>query len=57
GLLGDLQTVKTYGAWLQAFAMTGLAVVLSGIVLALYTIAQVLRFQHSRIAELAQGAE
>jgi hypothetical protein len=57
GLLGDLQTVKTYGAWLQAFAMTGLAVVLSGIVLALYTIAQVLRFQHSRIAEMAQGAE
>ncbi len=57
GLLGDFQTVKTYGAWLQAFAMTGLAVVLSGIVLALYTIAQVLRFQHSRIAELAQGAE
>ncbi len=57
GLLGDLQTVKTYGAWLQAFAMTGLALVLSGIVLALYTIAQVLRFQHSRIAELARGAE
>ncbi len=57
GLLDDLQTVKTYGAWLQAAAMTGLAVVLSGIVLALYTIAQVLRFQHTRIAELARGAE
>ena len=57
GLLGDLQTVQTYGAWLQALAMTGLAVVLTGIVLALYTIAQVLRFQHSRIAEMAQGAE
>jgi hypothetical protein len=57
GLLGDLQTVKTYGAWLQGFAMTGLGLVLTGIVLALYTIAQVLRFQHSRIAELAEGAE
>ncbi len=57
GLLGDFQTVKTYGAWLQAFAMVGLAVVLSGVVLALYTIAQVLRFQHGRIAELAEGAE
>lgn len=57
GLLGDLQTVKTYGAWLQAFALSGLALVLSGIVLALYTIAQVLRFQHSRIAEMAEGAE
>ncbi len=57
GLLGDLQTVKTYGAWLQAFALSGLALVLSGIVLALYTIAQVLRFQHSRIAEMAEGTE
>lgn len=37
-LLDDFQTVKTYGAWLQAFAFTGLALVLSGIVLALYTI-------------------
>jgi hypothetical protein len=57
GLLGDFQTVQTYGAWLQAFAMTGLALVLSGIVLALYTIAQVLRFQHDRVRELAEGAE
>ncbi len=57
-LLGDFQTVQTYGAWLQAFAFTGLlALVLSGIVLALYTISQVLRFQHGRIAELAKGAE
>ena len=56
-LLGDLQTVKTYGAWLQAFAFTGLALVLSGIVLALYTIAQALRFQHGRIAAMARGAE
>ncbi len=57
GLLDDLQTVKTYGAWLQAAAITGLGIVLSGIVLALYTIAQVLRFQHTRIAEIAQGAD
>ncbi len=57
GLLDDFQTVQTFGTWLQAAAITGLGVVLSGIVLALYTIAQVLRFQHSRIAELAQGAE
>jgi hypothetical protein len=57
GLLSDFQEVMTFGAWLQAFAFTGLALVLSGIVLALYTIAQVLRFQHTRIAELAQGAE
>ena len=56
-LLSDLQEVKTFDAWLQAFAFTGLAIVLSGIVLALYTISQVLRFQHTRIAELARGAE
>ena len=57
GLLEDFQTVKTFGAWLQTFAFAGLALVLSGIVLALYTIAQVLRFQHERIAQLAEGAE
>ena len=57
GLLGDFQDVKTFGAWLQAFAFTGLALVLSGIVLALYTISQALRFQHGRIAQMARGAE
>ena len=57
GLLDDFQTVKTFGTWLQAFAFAGLALVLSGIVLALYTITQVLRFQHERIAQLAEGAE
>ena len=57
GLLGHFQDVQTFTAWLQAFAFTGLALVLSGIVLALYTIAQVLRFQHGRIAEMARGAE
>ena len=57
GLLDDFQTVKTFAAWLQSFAFVGLALVLSGIVLALYTIAQALRFQHERIAQLAEGAE
>ena len=56
-LLDDFQTVKTFAAWLQSLAFVGLALVLSGIVLALYTIAQVLRFQHERIAQLAEGAE
>ena len=57
GLLNDFQTVQTFAAWLQTFAFAGLALVLSGIVLALYTIAQVLRFQHERVAQLAEGAE
>ena len=56
-LLGDFQDEKTFGAWLQTFAFTGLALVLSGIVLALYTISQALRFQHGRIAQMARGAE
>ena len=56
-LLSDFQEVKTFDAWLQAFAFTGLAMVLSGIVLALYTISQALRFQHGRIAQMARGAE
>ncbi len=57
GLLGDLQDVQTFTAWLQAFAFTGLALVLSAIVLALYTISLALRFQHGRIAQMARGAE
>lgn len=57
GLLDDFQTVKTFAAWLQAFALAGLALILSGIVLALYTISQVLRFQHERVAQMAEGAQ
>ena len=57
GLLDDFQTVKTFGTWLQSVAFVGVALVLSGIVLALYTIAQALHFQHERIAQLAEGAE
>ncbi len=56
-LLGDFQDVQTFTAWLQAFAFTGLALVLSGVVLALYTISLALRFQHGRIAQMARGAE
>ena len=57
GLLDDFQTVQTFAAWLQSLAFVGLAVVLSGVALALYTIAQALRFQHERLAQLAEGAE
>jgi hypothetical protein len=49
--------VETYQAWLAPFGFVGLALVLSGIVLALYTIIQVLRFQHTRVTELAEGRE
>ena len=41
----------------QAFAFTGLALVLSGVVLALYTISLALRFQHGRLVQMARGAE
>jgi hypothetical protein len=56
-LLDNFQTVQTYNAWLAPFGFVGLGLVLTGIVLALYTIIQVLRFQHTRVAELAEGKE
>ncbi len=56
-LLNHFQTVQTYLAWLEPFRFVGLGLVLSGIVLALYTIIQVLRFQFNRVVELAHGSD
>ncbi len=55
GLVADLQTLKTYGAWLEPFKFVGVAFLLAGIALALYTIVRVLRFQAERLKELALG--
>lgn len=55
GLLADLQTLETYGAWLEPFKFVGIAFLLAGIALALYTIVRVLRFQAERLKELALG--
>lgn len=55
GLLADLQTLETYGTWLEPFKFLGVAFLLAGIALALYTIVRVLRFQAERLKELAFG--
>jgi hypothetical protein len=51
-LLGRAETVLSYAAPLS---MVGIGLLLSGIVLALYTIGNVLRFQFDRVQELILG--
>ncbi len=50
--LNDAASIGTYSSWLGPFREFGLGVFLSGVVLALATIAKVLDFQFSRIREL-----
>ena len=51
-LLGDLQTISAIGAWLAPFKFVGVAMVLTGIGLALATIVRVLRWQANRLWDL-----
>ena len=48
-LLGDLQTVATMSAWLAPLKFVGIALLLTGIGLALATIVRVLRWQATRL--------
>jgi hypothetical protein len=57
GLASDLSTIQSIRAWLQPLDFVGMALILSGIVLALATIVQALRFQAGRVVQLAQGGE
>ncbi len=50
--LNDAASIATYSSWLGPFREFGLGVLLSGVVLALATIAKALDFQFSRIREL-----
>ncbi len=50
--LRDVAAIATFSAWLGPFREFGLGVLLSGVVLALATIARALDFQFSRIREL-----
>lgn len=50
--LHDVATIAAYSAWLGPFRECGLVVLLSGVVLALATIARALDFQFSRVREL-----
>lgn len=56
-LLDNLQTLQTYQAWLEPFRFVGIAMMLLGISLALYTIVRALRFQTERVEEMALGAD
>lgn len=51
-LLSDLGTINAIGAWLAPLKFVGLAMLLTGITLALVTIVKVLRFQTTRVVEL-----
>lgn len=51
-LLGDLQTISAIGAWLAPLKFVGVAMVLTGIGLALATIVRVLSWQSNRLWDL-----
>ena len=52
-ILRQLGVIKATGAWLTPLKFVGMAVLFSGIALALVTIVSVLRFQAARLTELA----
>ncbi|WP_395156018.1 hypothetical protein [Ilumatobacter sp.] len=53
GDLADIGFVRAVGTWLPGLRLTGLAMILIAIVLALTTIQKVIRFQGDRVAEIA----
>ena len=52
GLLADLGTINAVKLWLEPFKFVGMALLLTGIGLALATIVRVLRWQSSRLWEI-----
>ena len=56
-LLDDLSTIQATAAWLTPLKFVGMALLFSGIALALATIVQVLRFQARRLVEIAGGSD
>ncbi|MDP6514376.1 MAG: hypothetical protein QF878_14425 [SAR202 cluster bacterium] len=52
GLLADLGTINSVKLWLEPFKFVGMAMLLTGIGLALATIVRVLRWQSSRLWEV-----
>ncbi|MBT3941254.1 MAG: hypothetical protein HOC77_09440 [Chloroflexi bacterium] len=57
GLLDDLSTIQATKAWLTPLKFVGMALMFTGIALALATIVQVLRFQARRLVEIAGGSK
>jgi len=54
-LTSDLATIQSLRAWLQPLDFVGMALILSGIVLALATIVTALRFQAGRVVQLGEA--
>jgi hypothetical protein len=57
GAAGDAVAFASWGAWLGPLREVALGILLSSIVLALYTISRVLGFQFARIRELITASE
>ncbi len=55
-LLAHLATIQSVKAWLEPLKFVGIALLLTGISLALATIRKVLQFQAGRIIELVSGS-
>ena len=55
--MAALNRASAYAAWANPLREVALAVILTSIVFALYTISNVLGFQFSRIRELVTGQE
>jgi hypothetical protein len=53
-LLADIGSIKAINAWLTPLKFVGMALLFNSIALALVTIVKVLRFQASRLVEVAQ---
>ena len=56
-ILKDLGTVAAVSAWLVPFKFVGMAVLFSGIAVALLTLIRVLRWQTGRLVEIAEEAK
>ena len=57
GILDDRGTIQTTNAWITPLNFFGMAMLFTGIALALATIVQVLRFQARRMVEIAGGSK
>lgn len=53
---GDFLTVETHADWLQGMRLAGVAIMLTGIAVALYTITLLMRFLAERVSQIAAEA-
>ena len=55
--LSDFASLQSWETWIEPLRFVGVAIMLAGITLFLYAIIIVLRFQMTRIREMAEGRE